>query len=68
MDDTIEIKEGIQGMNLDPVTRLLFEQTWLRKKQARPADMSDEQYEGVTERLLRIDNELEELGNKTFKL
>lgn len=68
MDIITEIKEGVQGMNLDPVTALLFEQNWLRKRQGKPSSMSTEQYEEITERLLRIDNSLEELGNKTFSL
>lgn len=68
MDTITEIKAGVQGMNLDPITALLFEQNWLRKRQGKPSSMSAEQYEEITERLLRIDNSLEELGNKTFSL
>lgn len=80
MDTITEIKEGVQGMNLDPVTALLFEQSWLlRQLESGKTLLRCTWQEGIMQvlletkgrqedRLLIINQQIEELGNKTFTL
>lgn len=80
MDTIIEIKEGVQGMNLDPVTALLFEQSWLQRLLKRVQhtldlahhDLSEveavKEQEQLVRKLADVDRRIEDLGNKTFNL
>lgn len=71
MDTITEIKEGVQGMNLDPITALLFEQGWLQTQECKLSGRGlrfEQEWEKVKRRLEEIRWQIEELGNKTFKL
>lgn len=74
MDNIIEIKEGAQGMNLDPITALLFEQQWLHHehhkilKDRSHGTPDAGRLQKIEGRLAEIGRQIEELGNKTFML